>query len=552
MKLKRLAFCLLIVWIACASVPMFVGCNGTPNDGFEGRPVDKTKTQLYVSNYDGGFGDDWLWKASERFEKLHENDVLESGKKGVQVRPVNAKKNGDQILSEMITSTSDVFFCENMPYRDAVLQGYLLDITEAVTTPLTEYGETKSIEDKLTEQQKSWFKMKTGGDTAEKYYAMPHYEGYYGMFYDVDTFDERQLFLSDNGSFTNYAGRGKGADGKADTYDDGLPVNMTQFFKLLDEMKRQRMSPVGWPGLYLLYTSYLMEAYHMAYEGTEQAMLNYIFDGTATSLITVASNGTVTKDDPTTITTNNGYELQRQAGNYYALEFLERLIDGGYWYAGSFNQSQSQLDSQDDFLFGAFEPSQTEIGILIDGTWWENEASATFEAMAKRYPGSAKGERRFGIMPFPMPDGEEARGEQTVLLDHMASTGFVNAKVPEYKKQLAIDFLRFCATDESLVEFTKVTSTPKAYTYDLSDQEMESVTYLGRQVMELKKSANVIYKFSSTPLYYNNQSFFTAHTSKWNIGSQNIPANGLREGTSAEEYFGKLYTTRKTAWGTLK
>ena len=100
-----------------------------------------------------------------------------------------------------------------------------MDITEAVTEPLTEYGEQGSIEDKMTTQQQNWFKVNGS------YYAIPHYEGYYGMFYDVDTFDERNLFMTDSGTFTNYSGRGKGVDGVAGTYDDGLPATYEEFLE---------------------------------------------------------------------------------------------------------------------------------------------------------------------------------------------------------------------------------------------------------------------------------------------------------------------------------
>lgn len=537
MKAKRL----LAVLMCCLTVCTMVACGN--NRGDDEDPIDPTKTQLYVSNYDGGFGDEWLRQAADRFEELHKDDKLEEGKTGIQIRIVNHKKQGDQILREMITTTNEIFFCEGLPYRDGALQNYFLDITEAVTEPLTEYGEQGSIGDKMTTQQQNWFKVNG------KYYAVPHYEGYYGMFYDVDTFDERNLFMTDTGTFTNYSGRGKGVDGVAGTYDDGLPANMTQFFKLLDEMKRQGLSPIGWPGNYPRYMSDMMVNYSAAYEGYAQTMLNYTFNGTAENLITLNGSTVVADEKDLEINNSNGYELQRQAGKYYALKFSERIIDGNYWFSGSFNNSQTHKDSQDAFLIGAFDKTQKEIGILIDGTWWENEASETFAAMAKRYPGSGKGERRFGIMPFPMPDGEESRSQTAAVVDHLASTAFINKNIADYKKEVAIDFIRFTATDASLIEFTQMTSTPKALQYELTNTQLSELTYLGQQVWNFKKDSQVVYKFSDTPLYYLNMSHFTDNN--WESGTQTIPSQALEEGMSAEEYFKGMYGTSKTGWSNL-
>lgn len=537
MKAKRL----LAVLMCCLTACTMVACGN--NRGDDEDPIDPTKTQLYVSNYDGGFGDEWLRALADRFEELHKDDRLEGGKTGIQVRLVNAKKQGNQILDEMLTSTAEVFFTEGLPYRDGALQDYFLDITDAVTTPLTEYGETDSIESKMTEQQQNWFKVNG------KYYAIPHYEGYYGMFYDIDTFDTRNLFMTDTGTFTNYAGRGKGADGVAGTYDDGLPVNMTQFFKLLDEMKRQGMVAIGWPGANPRYMSDMLVNYSAAYEGYAQTMLNYTFKGSAENLITLSGSTVVEDAEALPINESNGYELRRQAGKYYALEFAERIIDGNYYSSGSFNQTSDYLDSQTKYLTSAFENNGAkEIGILIDGTWWENEASSIFESMAKRYPGSGKGERRFGIMPFPMPDGEESRSQSSAVVEHLMSAAFINKNIADYKKDLAIDFIRFCATDESLIEFTKITSAPKAFQYDLTTQ-LSELTYFGQQVWSFKQNSKVVYKFSDTPLYYMNTNYF--QNNNWESGIQTVPSVALEEGMSSEDYFTGMYSTAKTSWANL-
>ena len=71
------------------SITMF-GChreNDTPK-------VNKDQTQLYVFNYDGGVGQEWLESAIEKFEEKYADYEFEpgTGKKGVQVL-VTKEKN---------------------------------------------------------------------------------------------------------------------------------------------------------------------------------------------------------------------------------------------------------------------------------------------------------------------------------------------------------------------------------------------------------------------------------------------------------------------------
>ena len=59
-KLKKLLAVLLSV--VCA-LGIFGGC------GDKGIKIDKTKTQLYISNYDAGIGRTWIESIGKEFEK---------------------------------------------------------------------------------------------------------------------------------------------------------------------------------------------------------------------------------------------------------------------------------------------------------------------------------------------------------------------------------------------------------------------------------------------------------------------------------------------------
>ena len=61
---------------------------GTTGGGHGGDIIiDKSKTQLYVSNLQGGIGYEWTKKAIERFEEKFADAVYAPNTKGVQIIP---------------------------------------------------------------------------------------------------------------------------------------------------------------------------------------------------------------------------------------------------------------------------------------------------------------------------------------------------------------------------------------------------------------------------------------------------------------------------------
>ena len=140
----------LSVFAVMVSVSL-TGCGGPWRDDEEyNQKVDTTKSQLYVQNFKGGFGSDWLYAVASRFEELYKDEEFESGKKGVQIMISPAKVDGLTLLSSINASNSEMFFNESVYYYDYLAKDVLLDITDAMTTPLTEFGEDESIVDKMT------------------------------------------------------------------------------------------------------------------------------------------------------------------------------------------------------------------------------------------------------------------------------------------------------------------------------------------------------------------------------------------------------------------
>lgn len=535
--------------------------------------IDHSRTQLYVYTYYGGFGTDWLSAVKERFEELHkDDDHWEEGKKGVQVYINPQKEDISTISSQILDSRDEIYFTEYAYYYTLRSEGVLGDISEAVTQPLAEYGETRSIADKMNDAQRSYFGVQENGAT--HYYGVPHYAGYSGLIYNKDLFDEEDFYFAAEPSDNTLEGRfidqyntekSAGPDGLTGTFDDGLPTTYEEFFLLCDFIASSGMTPVAWNGTsYKTYLNNFMQSLVTTQEGYDQMMLNFTLNGDAKTLVTLQGGEPVPDASAIRIDNSNGYELARQAGKYYALEFMERLIgEDDYHNTLAFNGGYSHLNAQEDFLKAGNDGQTAPIAMLVDGCWWEMEADSIFDEMvASRGESFSKYNRNFGFMPLPkatqaradenLTNGED--GVKWTLYDELYSLCFMKANIAEWKKPLALEFIRFVNSDESLSEFTAVTNTVKALDYQVRAEDTAQLTPFGRSLVEVKESAEIVYPFSTNSVYVNNQRYFTtAELYKATVGSEKSwPSEAMHdENISAAQYFEGLLTYQSAEWSSL-
>ena len=104
----------LAVTIACLLSFSVAGCRNVtnPNDPFANEQVDNTRTQIYVFNFNGGYGADWLNSVKQRYEELHKDDVYEEGKKGVQIMVSNQKTSIESLTNQILDNKEEVYFTE--------------------------------------------------------------------------------------------------------------------------------------------------------------------------------------------------------------------------------------------------------------------------------------------------------------------------------------------------------------------------------------------------------------------------------------------------------
>ena len=238
MKRKIIAMSMASI-LACG---FMAGCNV----GVEYEPEeDATISYLYVDTRDGGFGSEFFNVAAKAFEKANAEKSYAENKKGVKIEVSETSVNSaSNFKAGAASAVSDVHVVEGLYYTDLLAANSILDITDIVTATLSD---GKTIESKLNTEQKRVLKYE------DKYYTLPTFAGYAGLTYNVDLFEENNLFFADSlvspdaeSSYTGKAYTGRplvknknakrspGPDGVYNTVDDGLPSSYEEFFYLLD------------------------------------------------------------------------------------------------------------------------------------------------------------------------------------------------------------------------------------------------------------------------------------------------------------------------------
>ena len=554
--MKKKLVMLLALVTSLSAVFSATGCGSVRG----GEAVDKTKTQLYVATFDGGFGSGWMNSVEERFEARYANVSFESGKTGVQIiaKPVRELTN-EVLVAKLSGMDQEVFFTESVNYYELQSRGLLYDISEAVTKPLNwdfatgavdpTDNETQSIQEKMTNSvHKEYF----GADG--QYFGLPFYEATYGIVYDIDLFEKNKLYFREDGeNFIRKSDekRSKGPDGVAGTNDDGLPATYEDFFKLCKYMVDMKITPITWNGVSPTYVNALIESLQADYEGEEQMRLNYTASGTATNLVKEfdADGNPVLESQE--ITQDNGYlTWTKQAGKYYGLKFVEELTQNtNYYDVGKVTSSgYMQTDAQNALIMDKFIQNKKPVAMLIDGSWWLNEAKSSFAAAEQRF-GSEAGlkDRKFGLMPLPEAT-EEKVGEEYNVMEVNSSICFVRGNVDKKKDALIKEFIQFCHTDESLREFTSITYTTKPFTYEMSEEEVNAMPYWGKEMYRIHNEAAYISSYSTSPIYKKNASKFTQiwqgtmfetqqGTKSFTVVTNAMIPLGNNQTLSAKEYF---------------
>lgn len=536
-----------VLALAALTVCSATACGG----GKGGEKVDPNKTQFYVGNFNGGYGHAWIDKAADAFEKRFENKSFEEGKTGVQIWIVNGKDefNDWNFVTKIDTREEDVYV--GATNRQEILDGNkVLTLNDIIDEPLTEFGETRTIREKLSPYYKEAHYL---NDQTTKVQYLPYSEAFFGNWsYDMDLFEEKGFYLTESGSWTTGENKSKGLDGVAGTYDDGLPRTEAEFWKLLNYIKNKSVTPATWTGQYDAYTT----AWGL------NLFLNYD-DGVGQKMYNTGYGSWTSKDGKTTIeldgTGFDFYKIFSHPGKLAALEAMYKLVNTPRWYSSeAFKTSQTHIEAQDEFVTSVM--ADTRIAMILEGTWWENEASDTFKRMSKYNTKTEKFgryDRNFGIMPtFRF---EEGTAKKT---NYLASNQVLMINANTDHEDLSKLFIKYLLSDEVRELFTKETGCPSPYDYQISPDTYNSLSTFGKQLWDIHENEHGAINFVTEHVnvnparLYNMSKYPYGYMSnlkdpKSTVGPETSPFSFFKfdtEGYSAEDYFQGMITYANLAY----
>lgn len=572
--MKKLIALFLATLVSLSAMSM-VACN--PDD----KDIDKTKTQLYVSNYDSGIGRKWIETIADSFEEDFATYSFEKGKTGVQVViDHNRTDAGAKLLSDINSSKNNVFFTVEADYA-AISKEKTYDVTDIVNqgaiTGVDDAGnllrEEKTIESKITPELRDY--LNRGTETEENYRGLPYYLGCKGFVFDRDLWNEKYYFcgkgltpsekaldaLAKGGddaavkkAYDEQKGKDKsywfyvnsdgqdaegteiglaaGPDGKYGTYDDGMPATFDEFYALMDKMVGDNITPFIWTGKFAGYADFITSAVWQAFDGAENLKTYHSLYGTHDKLV-VFENGRAKVDEygvPQTesMTFNGGVEdgfnVQRSLGKYYALQFAERIANESEWTASEcYTAAVSHITAQSTYLSSVNAEKGNRIAIIAEGTYWQQESDQTFEIMATKDEKYSKMNRDFALLCAPNPTVERlVEREKNDIRNTWTQASecycLVNNNMSEDSPQLAAAkvFVSYVNNDEMLNLFTEITQMSRALNYEITEDTYAKLTPYGKNLIDYTNSSDIVYASTSNPLFLNNYQYMANRTENWN------------------------------------
>ncbi len=542
--MKKLLVVLLSMVMAVVGLAGCMPSNGPGGSDDSGdnleQIIDKNKTQIVFSVFNGGYGYEWAVKAARSWNET--NDKYQ-----VIVSPNKDEWYTFEANLEAGTCQYDIML--NTPEESSYAKGYLENLTGVVDAPAK--GESRTIREKMIEQE-MW-------DSAFSYqgevFTVPIFMGVSGFVYDHEIFKDKCFLIGRNGQLINSPNDSlsPGRDGKEGTWDDGHPKNLQEYNLMLGAIKSS-MSAYLWSGKFSYYLSPLFWSMFYDYAG-RNTVENIFFglDGTYTNPKT---------QNVIDITPENGYEVYRMAGIYESFKFIDDyLADPTYYHSSSAKYSTSHTDAQKAFVYGnAFNRGLTADGqaaFLYEGNWWENEARANFNSLYNRgFTDYAYGTRDYRMMMPPMLDDNGVYDK--VPLNSFGIEAISVKKQSDTNKLDAIkDFVSYLYSNDVLNETAIATGGLIPFDSGITEAHYSRMTKFARTMNEMFRSEDTYFftasRYAKTMAGENRKStwYYAANKSTSYPIDFFLRGAGITTTCNARQLYDANYEYYRSNWETI-
>lgn len=501
----------LVIALSCA-MGSFAACGGDLDDYEIEEEVDETRTQVYVSIINDGLGIDWM-----------QNDIKKGFEKQFPQYQLMVDTNyRDTDISSTESSNFDVFINGRDNYRFFAQAGDLAEVTEWVIEKVYDdnynyvgKGGTYSIYDRFKDDYKKIYDLDPSPEGYE-IYAVPHYEGTWGIWYDYDLLGPDGENLIPNEIY------GNGPDGVANTPDDGLPRTWKEFTKLIDDIKNMGHVPFSFSSMDYIRNG-MFNAFAAAYEGKNNYDINYSFNGTLDYPVKDDAGNDVYEINSNP-GTDNFLLLTKQYGRLAALTMIETFVSTENCTLGSF-RGQQHTDAQGDFLLSAL--TNQRAAMFMEGAYWHNEAKPYFASMAKQNPKWGYGEREFRYLPIPKFDGTDGTGVPAThntgrtTLFNTGSDAFVFVNKKSVNKQEVKDFYQWFNSNEACFYFTKGSNCLRNIECKLTPEQVAQLSPMTQDLYRYRYAENtdVCYELCTGKTRYDQYNTFFSFSYRSKVGN---------------------------------
>ncbi len=443
-KLKR-----LLALMLCSLMSLTLVACGDGSDSGDGPSEGPSSgnsniTEIQIQGYEAGVNLDWLRELAAEFEALYSDYSFEPGKTGIkfEIEDVRSTDTSSMLQSnihmyvtsgsngadsgrtmsgkQFVVSIDDIVSEQFETREDENGEEYLVSIREKCMPNY--YNENMCSPDLSSNQTMDpYYKAKYGLSDNFKFntcYAMPSYGlENAGLSYDAYNFACYGLYLADptwaaqnpnlvttytskfgTATFVKGSGDGNvldgaklycGNDGEYDTWDDGLPTTLQDFFILCDYMKNAHdIAPLTAYGSSIGQRNRIVSTFNNALSGSAAIQATYTYDSDGEEVEIVKETGAFSADllfgnatpyhykantEKVVITPQNGYLARRTAGRYYAICATQIVYDNDWYSAGSKNPLDSNLNAEERFVLNGINGREL-CGMLIEGNYWYNES----------------------------------------------------------------------------------------------------------------------------------------------------------------------------------
>ena len=503
-KIWKTAVSLMCLMTVCSSVAC--GPTLTPNEQNSGNSGRLYSIKVAVSN--AGFGLEWARKLANDYNELNADSDY-----GIEIIDYGIKW-ADSVVSDLKSGTDNqIYINAGTEITSAIYQDYLEDLSDILDDKVDgESGGT--LQDKIRNYD-LW--KSTYSKYGEGVYAMPYSSAVVGMVIDHKEFidngwylfagvNDKEALTAQGVTFTETSSGlafvssttdigykegdrilTAGKDGKYGTYDDGQPQTYQEFNDMLKRISLTA-KPFICGGGVADYIDHIFNSIFAQYAGVEDyaTFYDYNSDGKEVSLA-----GGVKE----IITVDNGYKVYQMEALTKAYEVVDYWFDytsgvaADYAHPACRNTSASQYDTQNLFLLGyKGATSNPKSAIMIEGTWWENEATAMFNSLDNVNRG--KGDREYRFLMLPTFDGQK----DTKSCLSTGSTGVMVVKKDSNEERLneTKKFLKFLLKEESLRTITEMTGDILGYKYELTAENRAKMTPFQYQTFDLYQDSENI------------------------------------------------------------